>query len=118
MGRTETIRIFVLAALTLLGASVATAANRPPWCTTVGCAEVLHWVCTWAHSWKLAETSGDPEALARKALRRCSGYVAVMARFKTQEELRAYRADILSARVGTINERRAVLIRLGTGKCA
>jgi hypothetical protein len=110
------IRMFVLAALTLLGTSVATA-NKPPRCTNAGCAEVLHWVCTWAHSWKLAEAAGDPEALARKALRRCSGYMAVMARFKAQEELKPYLADILSERVGTINERRAVLARLGSWKC-
>jgi hypothetical protein len=111
------IRILMLAASTLLGASVAAAGNRPFQCTTVGCAEVLHWVCTWAHSWRLAETAGDPEALARKALRRCSSYVAVMARFKTQEELKAYRADILSERVGTINERRAMQVQLRSGKC-
>jgi hypothetical protein len=58
--------------------------------------------------------AGDPEALARKALRRCSGYMAVMARFKAQEELEAYRVDILSERVGTINERRAMPVRLGS----
>lgn len=119
-GGTEMARMLVLAALaalTLLGASLATAADKPPRCTTVGCAEVFHWVCTWAHSWKLAKTAGDPEALARKALRRCSGHMAVMARFKAQEELKAYHTDILSERVGTINERRALLVRLGSGNC-
>jgi hypothetical protein len=43
--------------------------------------------------------------------------MAVMARFMTREEFKAYRDDILSERVGTINERRAMLVRLGRENC-
>jgi hypothetical protein len=110
-------RVLVLATLTMLGAAIATADSRLPRCTSANCAEIVHWVCTWAHSWKLAKTAGDAEALARRALRSCRSYMAVMARFMTREEFKAYRDDILSERVGTINERRAMLVRLGRENC-
>ena len=109
---------FVAIAMLTLVSSAAAAGNEPPKCKNTGCAEILHWVCTWAHSWKLAARAGDPEALARRALRQCQGYEAVLARFKTPDEIRARRAEVLSQRVGTINERRAMLARQEVDQCS
>jgi hypothetical protein len=110
-------RMVAIAVLTLLS-SAAAAANGPPRCTNAGCAEVFHWVCTWAHAWKLAAKAGDPEALARRALRRCQSHEAVLARFKTPEDMKARRAEVLSERVGTINERRAMLAKQEVDRCS
>ena len=117
--RIVAIRLGVLAfaLLLLIRPSPASADDEPAKSAAeAGCAEVMHWACTFAAALRLAETTGDPQVLAPEALVACKGEEAALASLMAPEDLEKHRAKLVVERVETIKEWRAKLAQPATGK--